>query len=357
MGRPSITAAFALFAVLCSPVASSPVALRDTLVIAVGLVDSQVRELKEASNADGADFVMIDDAVFGRVDTLMKDIEAGRIYESGVRSPSSLRPFSETILAAAPQIFAYKYIHVVSPKLIPIELVQQDQDFLGDRVIVSHEFSTGARRLLRLSPITLGFATYLIDAVIGMPPGMPRIDQDIVQTAIALETNISVELRLNADSNGFKSILERRDVSILHIDTHGGKDGNTIQVARDGTMMPADELPPHIPIPLVLLFGCEGVAGDLSFGAVMQQRGADAVISAFAKFISFGITGDPAREKQVYLAFFNGLQAGDDVGSALLRFRKTALAEMTVSSGTRTMTRLFFVLVGNSRLKFRFATR
>jgi hypothetical protein len=357
MRRSSNIAAFSLIAVLGYSLASFSAAARETLVIAAGLADGQARELRQASSAEGADFVVLDDVVFKLAGDLSAEIGSGRIHESGVRSPPSLQPFSEAVLAAVPQIFFYKYIHVVSSELIPVELVRKDEIFLGDRTIVSHDFSRRGRRLFEWSPKTLAFATYLIDAVIDMPPGMPRIDQDIVQAALMLETRFSVELRFHANKSMFTSILLRHDVSILHIDTHGGKDGIAIQVARDGTMMQADELPPLISIPIVLLFGCEGVANDRSFGAVMRRSGTEAVISSFAKFTSFGITGDPAREKQVYLAFFNGLLAGDDVGGALLRFRKAALEEMIAANGKRTLTRLFFVLMGNSRLKFDFAAR
>jgi hypothetical protein len=355
MGRSSNIAASVLIALLGWWLASLPATARETLVIAAGLADWQIRELRQASSAEVADFVILGDPVFKLAGDLSAEIGNGRIYESGMRSPPSLQPFSEMVFAAVPQIFSYKYIYVVSSALIPIELVQKDEIFLGDRVIVSHDFPRGERWHFEFLPKTLAFTSYLIDAVIEMPPGMRRIDQDIVQAALALENRFSVELRLHANSSGFRDTLVRRDVSILHIDTHGGKDGIAIQIARDGTMMPAEELPSSISIPVVLLFGCEGVANNRSFGAAMRRQGTEVVISSFAKFTSFGITGDPAREKQVYLAFFNGLLAGDDVGGALLRLRKAALEEMAASNGKRTLTRLFFVLVGNAKLKFDFA--
>ena len=115
-------------------------------------------------------------------------------------------------------------------------------------------------------------------------------------------------------------------------------------------MLPARALPQRVRVPVVLLFGCEGVANAEAFGAVLRQRGAEAVISSFAKFESFGLTGDATREKRIYEAFFRSIGAGEDVGTALLRLRQVARAEAISAGSGRTLTRLFFVLLGNSRL-------
>jgi hypothetical protein len=100
-----------------------------------------------------------------------------------------------------------------------------------------------------------------------------------------------------------------------------------------------------------MIFGCEGVADPRAFGATLRTRGAEAVISSFAKFQTFGLTGDPSREKRIYQAFFAALRAGENVGDALLRLRQGAREEMTAGSQRRTLTRHVFVLLGNPQLR------
>jgi hypothetical protein len=341
-----------------TPAFSEPAPRR--LLIAAGMDFRQVLDSASRFKRAGIDLVTLDRAILPLAANLLAEIEAGQIDEDGEKRPRALAAFSEAVLRAIPTLFEYKYIHVISPKLIPFELVQEKGRFLGDQSVVSHEYVANNRhgnriRASTLSPKVLPFAAYVVDAVIPAPPELPRTQQDIVEVAVGLENRLAVELQFNADANTLRRTLARRDVSVLHIDTHGGERGLSIQVARDGSMMPATELPRNIHIPVVLLFGCEGVADSRSFGTALQRNGVDAVISSFAKFFSFGITGNAAREKAVYLAFFAALAEGEDVGMALLRFRMAALREMEAGKANRTLTRHFFILVGNSRLRFQSA--
>lgn len=193
---------------------------------------------------------------------------------------------------------------------------------------------------------------YVVEAIIGMPKKHSRIGQDIVKVALDLEREIPVELNFGGGADRFRQTLGRDDVSILHIDTHGGPEGRSIQVGRDGAMLESADITNAVTAPLVLLFGCEGAAGSDAFGARLHVRGATAVISSFAKFNSFGLTGDPDREHRIYEAFFASLKAGQSVGMALVALRQTALREGRASPRGRSLTRLLFVLIGRDDISF-----
>lgn len=91
----------------------------------------------------------------------------------------------------------------------------------------------------------------------GMESGLPRDKQDIVQVALKLEREIPVDLSFGGgDRNRLARLLARDDLSILHIDTHGGPDGRAILVSRGGAMLTSDEMRAQVRVPLVLLFGC-----------------------------------------------------------------------------------------------------
>jgi hypothetical protein len=132
----------------------------------------------------------------------------------------------------------------------------------------------------------------------------PRIERDIVKVALGLEHEVPVELYFAAGAANLMRALRRDDVSILHIDTHGDLGGRSIQVSRAGTKLHADRITAPVRVPVILLFGCEGVASSRAFGAVLHAKGADAVISSFATFRSNGLTGSAKREQQIYVDFF-----------------------------------------------------
>ena len=320
-----------------------------SLVIAAGLDDVQYAALLKRAGGPQSQVIRLEKSVLARAGKLLEEIDKGLIHETGPRSPPSLKAFSAEILAAIPNIFEASEIHVVSEQMLPIELVNDRRGFLGDMAPISHEYDVAS---YTPQVVVNALNSYTIEAVIGMPPGMPRAKQDIVELALSLEQELPVDIRFNSGLRGLQSSLRRTDLSVLHIDTHGSDKGLSIQASRAGDMMQASDLPASIHPRLVLLFGCEGVAQADSFGSELRARGAKAVISSFAKFTSFGITGDAVREKRVYEAFFGALKDGEDVAGALLRFRVAARGEMIGPASERSLTRLFFVVVGNGALKF-----
>lgn len=327
----------------------APADAAESLALVAGLEGRQKADVVSRLQAGGHEVAALDRAVLDSAAALLADIDNGAIDEAGPDQPTHLADFSKAVLAAVPRLSEYKRIQVVSPVMLPIELVRDaNGEFAGDRVAIGHEFADAGRPLPRREQRP--FATYVIEAVMGMPDGAARADQDIVQVALALERTHRVELHFDGGRKSLEQVLGRDDVGVLHIDTHGSEGGDAIQVSRAGVMLPASALPRRVRVPVVLLFGCEGVANARAFGAVLRQRGAEAVVSAFAKFESFGLTGDAAREKRIYEAFFRSVDQGEDIGTALLRLRQAARDEAIAGGKRRTLTRLFFVLLGNDRL-------
>ena len=349
IGRVAIAATI-LLAVLA--VSAWPAAAAESLAIVAGIESRQQKaELLSRLRAAGYDVAVLDKSVLDIAAGLLADIERGDIGETDAQRPPHLADFSRTVLAAVPGLPGYKRVHVVSSAMLPVELVLDGSGgFMGDSIVISHEFPDARRPLPVPRAEQRPFASYVIEAVMGMPAGSVRAEQDIVQVALSLEGTYTVELHFGSGRKSLERTLLRDDVGILHIDTHGSEGGDAIQVSRAGAMLPARALPQRVRVPVVLLFGCEGVANAEAFGAVLRQRGAEAVISSFAKFESFGLTGDATREKRIYEAFFRSIGAGEDVGTALLRLRQVARAEAISAGSGRTLTRLFFVLLGNSRL-------
>jgi hypothetical protein len=286
---------------------------------------------------------------------LADEIEAGQIEQDGPRRPARLAAFSDAVLAEVPDLFAYKSVEVVSQTFLPIELVGKDGVFLGDTAAISHEFAVPGRRFRRPLPRETIFASYVIEAAMPMPEGQSRTEQDIVQVALELQQAGAFPVRLNLDPapDSLRRGLTRSDIAILHVDTHGAEKGRAIQTTHAGDLMSVGDIPHPVRVPLVLLFGCEGVADGGSFGSVLRTRGAEAVVSSFAKFESFGLTGDPAREKRIYQAFFAALRSGENAANALLRLRQAARDEMKMTATRPTLTRNFFALVGNGQLRFK----
>jgi hypothetical protein len=346
--RQGILAVVAFLATITCLSSSSLAA--DDLAVLSGISDAADRaQIAARFRAAGYGVATLDAAVDELATNLLADIDRGEIGENGSERPAHLADFSNAIAIAIPGVLNYKRVHVVSRSLLPIELAFGEGGFVGDRVVVSHVFHSRSRATLVPTPQRLPLGTYVIEAVIGMPEGMRRADQDIVQVALALENRFPVELHFGGGRDNLERVLARRDVGILHIDTHGGERGDAIQISRAGDMLRASALPRRIGVPVVLLFGCEGLADASAFGSVLHHNGAQAVISAFAKFQSFGLTGDADSEKRIYEAFFEAVVAGEDIGTALLRLRQSAIAGARDGS-RRTLTRLLFVLLGNDRL-------
>lgn len=340
----------AVLAALVALAAAPPAAAGESLLVIAGLGDARQRvEVSAPFRRAGYDVAVLDGRAIDAAAALLGEIDRGNVAEAGALRPAHLAAFSDAILAAIPRALDYKRIHVVSRQMLPIELAQGAHGFVGDRVAVSHEFLAAGRAPSVPAARHQPLGAYVIEAVMAMPDGMARADQDIVQVALSLERRFPVELHFDSGLDGLRRALARSGIGILHIDTHGSERGRAILASRAGAMLPAAGMPQRVRAPVVLLFGCEGVADAQAFGAVLRERGAEAVVSSFAKFQSFGMTGDAAREKRVYEAFFAAVLAGEDVGTALLRMRQAALAASPATE--RTLTRLFFVLLGNGQLR------
>jgi hypothetical protein len=355
-----LVAGFAVL-MLSSSVAGSFAADRsDTVVVTAGISDSTfAAALGKDAHKLGYALLELPAPAIELARQLKAEIENDDTAEDGPHSPPHLDAFSDAVLAAIPSLFTYRHVRVISEEMLPLEMVRRDRQFLGDIAEISHEFPAGeASALLSQSLFTgdqhkLPLSRYFIDAVMGMDPGVPRASQDIVQVALKLESEIPVDLSFGGGDGGrLAQLLTRDELSILHIDTHGGPDGRTILVSRAGTMLGSDELPASVRVPVVLLFGCQGVANRRSFGSVLRARGAQAVISSLATFKSYGLTGDAARERLIYEAFFAALKSGDTIGKALVALRQTARREGRSGPQGATLTRLMFVLVGRDDLAF-----
>ena len=284
---------------------------------------------------------------------LIAEIGAGKISQNGPNAPSTLEAFSKHVLNAIPDLFERRSVSVITSRILPIEMVRRGDLYFGDVAEISHEFPDGANTGAADRRIdSLPMSRYVIEAVIGMPKEISRKDQDIVRVALDLEREIPVELNFGGGAAGFTRILGREDISILHIDTHGGPDGRSIQIGRDGSMIESTDIKSPVRAPLVLLFGCEGAAGHDAFGAILHVRGARAVISSFAKFNSFGLTGTPDREHRIYETFFSSLRAGHTVGTSLVALRQAALQESQASPHSTSLTRLLFILIGRDDFSF-----
>jgi hypothetical protein len=327
----------------------------DTAVVIAGLSDTKFAgALTKEARELGHELFELPPSVIERATQLKAEIEKDDISESGPRSPRRLEPFSDAVMAAIPNLFAYRHVRVISEQMLPLELVRRKKEFLGDIAEISHEFpSRDASSLVARREHKVALSRYFIDAVMGMESGRSRAGQDIVQLALKLESEIPVDLSFGGgDKSRLARLLARDDVSILHIDTHGAPDGRAILVSRGGTMLASDEIPAPVRVPVVLLFGCQGVANKQSFGSVLRAHGAEAVISSFATFESYGLTGDATRERRIYEAFFSALKSGETIGRALVGLRQTARREGAKGPRGPTLTRFTFVLVGRDDLTF-----
>ncbi len=335
--------------VFCGNPSLADKAGRALVLVSGSYSEESVARFAARVKAKKSDIIKLAPTIGDAAKQLAGDLDSGLTAEEGENSPPHLIQFSHEITAAVPQIFNYEKIYVIAPVLLPIEMVQKNGRFLGDQISVSHYFDLpGQAHAASATPRVL--SSYVVEAVIPMEADERRIDQDIVQVALDQEKHFPVELDFNSGKEGMKRVFERRDVAILHIDTHGA--GPAIQASRRGDMMSGADIPQKLNVPLVLLFGCEGVASKEAFGAVMQARGATAVISSFAKFESFGITGDPKQEKLVYETFFNAIRTGQSVGEALVQVRRAARQAAVASGNPKTLTRQFFVLLGDDELRF-----
>src|SRR5262245_274336 len=236
-------AGFAVFVLLTCVESSFAADPSDRVVVTAGVSDSTfAAALGKEAHKLGYVLLELPARVIDLARQLKVEIENDDTAEDGPRSPPHLNAFSDAVLAAIPNLFTYRHVRVISEEVLPLEMVRREKEFLGDVAEISHEFPAGeASSLLARRAHKLPLSRYFIDAVMGMEAGVPRASQDIVQMALKLESEIPVDLSFGGGDRGrLAQLLARADLSILHIDTHGGPDGRTILVSRAGTMLGSD---------------------------------------------------------------------------------------------------------------------
>ena len=111
------------------------------------------------------DFYKLGDAACDAAAELRQEIDTGLIAEEGETSPPHLAKFSQEFLNAIPGLFNYERIYIVSPAMLPIEMVRKDGIFVGDRIAVSHEFDLPDHGLRGDSSAPRPLASYVVEAV------------------------------------------------------------------------------------------------------------------------------------------------------------------------------------------------
>lgn len=114
---------------------------RGAAVITVASLDKgKIAALAAYAKEQKFDFYKLGDAACDAAAELRQEIDTGLIAEEGETSPPHLAKFSQEFLNAIPGLFNYERIYIVSPAMLPIEMVRKDGIFVGDRIAVSHEF-------------------------------------------------------------------------------------------------------------------------------------------------------------------------------------------------------------------------
>jgi len=219
---------------------------------------------------------------------------------------------------------------IVSPSLVPFDLVSDDSGFWGERYIFSHVL-TGDKiptpKVLKrvLFPVKQTIDTYLLLCPMAMDRPLARHLQDIVTVALSFEQQMPVELWLQPSLDRAMQGLKRTDVSWLHIDTHGDKNGQLIMLGpsrgnRD--LVDGDAFPESVRVPLVMVVGCGLTAKYNSIGSVLFERGAQSVFGPCTVFQSLGIANSEDEQAKWYRTFFSALLDGEDIGVSLLNARR-----------------------------------
>jgi hypothetical protein len=249
------------------------------------------------------------------------------------------------------ELTQYDEVQVISSRSVPIDLIRADGVPLGLRVVISHVVAADRGKLEQLlkresedRTRDLNHAALL--AIADLPPSVSRRDHDIVKAALKLSDRITVDIAIEPRTDESLSYLARKDIQILHIDTHGTPDGIELG-SRDRRFLPVQELPNPIQIPFLLLVGCSTGSGDRSLGPQLVQRGASAVLGMAFDFRSGAPSGGSISDPTFYDTLWDALLGGQTVGSAVLKAKKT-LPENIYSA--------IWLLFGDADLKFRAAT-
>lgn len=258
-------------------------------------------------------------------------------------------PFSKAVLKALPDAGKDDRFFVISPTVCPLELVRDDGRNWGDRAIFSHFHTTTAPSALEvrnaLRPHRARLGTYLLLCPMAMDRALARNLQDIIVVATRLESKCPVDIALQPRYEQALATFARTDVSWLHVDTHGTAESIMLGPSRDSRQMakPAD-LPDRIPVPLVILVGCQLTTGATSIGSAILRRGPISIWGPCVTFTSLGLAGSDNSQILWYETFFGSLLAGHDIGKSLLRARQ-ALSDGSVLKFT-------WLILGSSLLCF-----
>jgi hypothetical protein len=255
--------------------------------------------------------------------------EARALLAAIERDPSTADrgPFSKAAVKAIPDVGKADRFFVISPTVCPLELVRDHGRNWGDRAIFSHFHTTAApsARIVRnaLRPRRVPLGTYLLLCPMEMDRALARNLQDIIVVATRLESKCPVDIALQPSYEQALATFARNDVSWLHVDTHGTAESIMLGPSRDsGLMAKPTDLPGRIPVPLVVLVGCQLTSGAASIGSGILRRGPISIWGPCVTFTSLGLAGSDDSQILWYETFFGSLLSGHDIGKSLLLARQ-----------------------------------
>lgn len=247
-----------------------------------------------------------------------------------------------------PEIVAgYEEAIVISWVPIPIDLINVGGQSLGRRLVISHIVAPGSKRLKEvlkraLRPERSELKRMALLAVANLSIGVGRENHDIVKAALKFSNRIPTDIVIEPEATESLRYLGRKDVQILHVDTHG--DQNGIQLgSRDQGLFHVDQLAQPIGSRFLLLVGCSTGRGEKSLGPSLVARGAAAVVGMAFAFRSGEPSGGDITDSRFYEILWDNILLGLPVGKALLR-AKQALPEGPWSS--------MWLLFGNPHVNF-----
>ncbi|MCX6031569.1 MAG: hypothetical protein NT169_19995 [Chloroflexi bacterium] len=267
------------------------------------------------------------------------------------RDPSAIDRdmFSRAVLNSVPAPGDNDRFLIISPTTCPLDLVRDDTGNWGDRAIFSHLDAADApsahtfEKALRPRCVSLG--TYLLLCPMAMDRSLARHLQDIVIVATKLESALPVEISLQPPYERARASFTREDVSWLHVDTHGTSTSIMLGPSRDSRQIAdSTDLPEHIPVPLVILVGCQLTSGAASIGSAVLERGPTSIWGPCVTFSSLSLAGSDDSQILWYDRFFRSLLHGHDVGESLL------LARQSLTTGSAL--KFTWLILGSSLLSF-----
>jgi hypothetical protein len=217
---------------------------------------------------------------------------------------------------------------LVSQHTVPLDLVSYGNEAWGARGIYSHLCSsvppTHNRLRRALTPAVFPLQSYLLVCPMAMDRAVPRHHQDIVTVALSLESQLPVELWLQPSYERALDAFSRKDLSWLHVDTHGQGSSMMLGPSRShGRFAGSADLPSKIDIPITIVVGCSLTSGPDSIGTMLFARGARAVLGPCAIFQSLGVANSEDGEAGWYRVLFESMIAGRDLGTSLQLARRS----------------------------------